>query len=433
MNIITKSVENRIIAGLACIALLTFFFPLVAIHLPIVGDKGISGYDAVSKIFTFTKDLTPDLSSSGSTGSAATSVRLPLSLQLVWLIPALILVALACALMTVAASLRGLLSLAKNGTTFGTISGIAAVVYVGIVNTSIHNWLQHMISSSMKDLQGNPFAGMAQIVGNALVNAVTIRPAAGLYVLTGCLAVAALVAHSRVLSVLGSQVADDERSRRAPTMDLDLPEMKRPHHVGQKIGLVGVITVFGIIPTLYLLHDRIPQMHVSLQPRHSAPVAAPSATVPQAAPQAPKTAPQVPGPVDTPESEDVAQMRQALSVTITGKKFVPKDYDSGRYSDWMGFNYVFKNTGSKDIHAFQGAVIVRDVLGNKIQQWHIKFDRGLSTGQSKTETLGSDFNQFLDSDQTLRDTAFSNLRFEWKPQTVLFADGTKLGKFTNEE
>ena len=74
------------------------FFPLVAIHLPIVGDKGISGYDAVSKIFTFTKDLTPDLSSSGSTGSATTSVRLPLSLQLVWLIPALILVALACAL-----------------------------------------------------------------------------------------------------------------------------------------------------------------------------------------------------------------------------------------------------------------------------------------------------------------------------------------------
>src|SRR5207253_5861642 len=37
--------ENWTIAFLSCIALLTFFFPLVAIHAPVVGDQGISGYD----------------------------------------------------------------------------------------------------------------------------------------------------------------------------------------------------------------------------------------------------------------------------------------------------------------------------------------------------------------------------------------------------
>jgi hypothetical protein len=145
-------------------------------------------------------------------------------------------------------------------------------------------------------------------------------------------------------------------------------------------------------------------------------------------------APQVPGPVKAAnvEDEDIGAdtpaMQQALSVTVVNKVFDPKNYDAGQYSDWIGFKYQFQNTGPKDIHAFQGHVIVRDIFGDKIVGITIKFDEGLKVGQTKLETLGHDYNQFSDIDQKINETALGNLKIEWVPVTVLFADGTKLGK-----
>jgi hypothetical protein len=83
------AVENWTIAILTCIALLTFFFPLMAMHMPIAGDQRISGYDVVSKTLSLTEELDSNPQASVGSSSAAPGINLSLSLQMVWLIPLL--------------------------------------------------------------------------------------------------------------------------------------------------------------------------------------------------------------------------------------------------------------------------------------------------------------------------------------------------------
>jgi hypothetical protein len=92
------------------------------------------------------------------------------------------------------------------------------------VNTGIHSWIQGIVDASARGLQDNPFAGLMQTVGSALGNSFQLRPAVGLCVLTGCLAAAAVVSHTRLLSVFGSQFLLDqgEKQRGDPSSSRQL-------------------------------------------------------------------------------------------------------------------------------------------------------------------------------------------------------------------
>jgi hypothetical protein len=218
-------------------------------------------------------------------------------------------------------------------------------------------------------------------------------------------------------------------------MDIHL-DMKR-------IGVGVIIAIFGVIPTIYLLHGRIPHVQVSMQQpvspvKASAPAAAPiPAPAPAPAPTKPKQVPSLPGVVQPEDPEDVvspdlAAMRAAVSLTVTGKHFTPEQSDPYA-SAWLGLNIVVKNTGTKAVHAFQGVIIIKDVLGNTIDKWAFKFDDGLQPGHSKSVAWGANYNEYMHSDRLIYSTAFSNLKFEWNPKTVLFTDGTKLGKLSDEQ
>src|SRR5947199_10504675 len=49
--------ERPIVALLAAIAALTFFFPLLSIRVPIAGDQEVTGYDTASRIRQLTHDV----------------------------------------------------------------------------------------------------------------------------------------------------------------------------------------------------------------------------------------------------------------------------------------------------------------------------------------------------------------------------------------
>src|ERR1700730_9612497 len=88
--------ERRSIAVLGVIALMTFFFPLLWIHVPIAGDQTFTGDDAVSRIGS-TSPFPPN---------AGPNSSLPWSIRWFALTPIRIVVAPACALLTVVGRLR---------------------------------------------------------------------------------------------------------------------------------------------------------------------------------------------------------------------------------------------------------------------------------------------------------------------------------------
>ena len=212
--------ERLIVALLAAIAALTFFFPLLSISLPIAGDQEVTGYDTASKIRQLTHEVR---SASGHgddgkpsiklprppRGNASSVATLPASVRFSWLIPVFVVGAFGCALLTVLGSLVSL-PVARIASTLGTACGVLALLHLTVMNSDIHSVLNDSVQRWAGGRKGNPLAGLAQTLGSALVGGVSLTPGAGLYVLAVSLGLAALVTHSRLLSRI--HLADRSRS-----------------------------------------------------------------------------------------------------------------------------------------------------------------------------------------------------------------------------
>jgi hypothetical protein len=206
--------ERWSMALLALIAALTFFFPLFSIHIPIAGDKEVTGYDTASRIRELTHEVR---AASGHGQDGKPSVRLPkiprgdssapskvpFSVRFSWLIPVFIIGAFGCAVLTLFGSLVSL-QVSKLASTLGTVCGVLTVVHLTAMNSAIHNMLEESIQQGMGDLKANPLAGLAQALGSVLINTISLRPGGGLYILTALLGLAAFLAHSRLLSRIHS-------------------------------------------------------------------------------------------------------------------------------------------------------------------------------------------------------------------------------------
>ncbi len=202
--------ERWIVALLAAIAAFTFFLPLFSIQVPFVGDQEVTGYDTASKIRKLTRDLR---SASGHDREGKPSIKLPkiprndsaqapaipVSIRFSWLIPVFIIGAFGCAVLTLLGSLLSL-RISKIASTVGTFCGVLALVHLTAMNSDMHSLLEATIRQGTGDRQGNPLAGFMQAVGSALINTLTLKPGAGLYVLAISLGIAAFLAHSRFLS-----------------------------------------------------------------------------------------------------------------------------------------------------------------------------------------------------------------------------------------
>jgi len=207
--------ERLIVALLAVIAAVTFFFPLLSIRVPIAGDQEVTGYDTASRIRQLTRELRSASGQGPGEGEdGKPSIRLPripprrnsdavaatpASVRFSWLIPVFVVGAFGCALLTVLGSLVSL-PVAKIASTVGTVCGVLALLHLTVMNSDIHSMLNDAVQRWVGGRKENPLRGLAQTLGSVLVGGVSLKPGAGLYVLTVSLGLAALVAYSRFLS-----------------------------------------------------------------------------------------------------------------------------------------------------------------------------------------------------------------------------------------
>ncbi len=207
--------ERGAAAPLAALAALTFFLPLFSIHIPLVGDQKVTGYETASKISQLTRRIRsatgqgedgqkPSIKIPKTPGGdSGPPSNLPLSIRFSWLIPVFIIGAFISALLTLLGALFSL-GLSKIAGGLGTVCGVLAVVHLTAMNSDIHNLLQDTLQRGAGDR--NPLAGLARALGNAFINNLDVKPGAGLYVLTGALALAAILVYSRIISRIQSEL-----------------------------------------------------------------------------------------------------------------------------------------------------------------------------------------------------------------------------------
>jgi len=193
-----------------------FFFPLIVIQVPIVGEQSVSGYDIFSKMRQFSNDVdksseTSQTSSreqdpganrrpsSSPTTLSSNQPALPLSLRVAWLIPINITASFILAAVTFVGA-RSRVPVSCFSAIAGAVLSVFALAHVTIVNSDLHTWLASSFKASSEELKGNPFAGLAEQFGNLMLNSFKLRAGAGLYVLGTALLVAAVLAKTRALN-----------------------------------------------------------------------------------------------------------------------------------------------------------------------------------------------------------------------------------------
>lgn len=110
-----------------------------------------------------------------------------------------------------------------------------------------------------------------------------------------------------------------------------------------------------------------------------------------------------------------AQINKALTVAVFDKRTVEVSFMSVTY-----LKLVAENTSGKDIRGFTGRLKIRDMFGDEMHDTGVKVTEPIKAGAKLT------WEEFV-NDSTVSKASLKDLKFEWTPQQVLFADGSQLG------
>lgn len=117
---------------------------------------------------------------------------------------------------------------------------------------------------------------------------------------------------------------------------------------------------------------------------------------------------------------------QKVTVNVTGKQNLDINYNVGRYSPKVEFSFEVFNHTSKDIKGVQGVLTIKDLFGVDIMSSNLDFTgQNISAnGSVRVSGMGIDINQFMDNHVKIYNTDFSDLKFEYKVNSIVYTDGT---------
>jgi hypothetical protein len=90
--------------------------------------------------------------------------------------------------------------------------------------------------------------------------------------------------------------------------------------------------------------------------------------------------------------------------------------------DYVEAGYAYENRSTRDVRAFDGWIVYNDVLGNKLEEVRLKVLKPIKAGQKASVTDDLPFMAY----GGLRDKVLDDVRIEWRPKKILFADGSSV-------
>jgi len=121
------------------------------------------------------------------------------------------------------------------------------------------------------------------------------------------------------------------------------------------------------------------------------------------------------------EEARIARLKNALTVTIFDKGYA--EYD---YQEYITYKFAFENKTDKEITAFTGQIMFTDLFDKEIKSLNLTYDDGVAASSIKNYSATTDYNQFMDEDQLLKSKNLKQIKLVWKPEKILFADGSTL-------
>ena len=121
------------------------------------------------------------------------------------------------------------------------------------------------------------------------------------------------------------------------------------------------------------------------------------------------------------EEARTARLKDALTVTIFDKGYTEYDYQK-----YITYKFAFENKTDREITAFTGQIMFTDLFDKEIKSFDLTYDDGVKANSITNYSATTDFNQFIDEDKLLKSKNLKQIKLVWKPEKILFADGTTL-------
>src|SRR5690606_17083335 len=121
------------------------------------------------------------------------------------------------------------------------------------------------------------------------------------------------------------------------------------------------------------------------------------------------------------ENERIKRLSESVLVSCYSKGFTSYDYD-----DYITYKFIIQNKTDKNIRAIKGSVTFTNLFDETIKSLNLVYDQPLAAGLEETYIAQTDYNQFIDSDKALRNKDLKDMKVIWKPEKIIFEDGTTL-------
>lgn len=125
-------------------------------------------------------------------------------------------------------------------------------------------------------------------------------------------------------------------------------------------------------------------------------------------------------------AEAIKRINEAVTVTMLGKKELPRDFQAGRYSPYQQVTIGIQNTSEKDVIGVAGTMEFIDVFDKVVADVNFKVSERIKPGATYRWIGGRDYNQFLDHHRALWGLEEGKYKTRFVPAMVIYADGEKL-------
>jgi len=121
------------------------------------------------------------------------------------------------------------------------------------------------------------------------------------------------------------------------------------------------------------------------------------------------------------EEDKRARLGAALTVAMYDKGFTKADYQ-----EYLQYAIAFENKTGQDIRAVKGSIKITDLFDTEIKSINIVMDDVIPAHQTFKNVYTTEYNQFMDEDTRLAGKEMKDIKTIWKPEKIIFADGTTL-------
>jgi hypothetical protein len=121
------------------------------------------------------------------------------------------------------------------------------------------------------------------------------------------------------------------------------------------------------------------------------------------------------------EAQKFKRLNEAVLVSCFEKGYTKYDYE-----DFITYKFIIKNKSDKKIRAVKGGITFTNLFDDEISSLSFVYDQPIEAGAEANWNATTDYNQFKDEDRTLKNKELKDLKVIWKPEKVIFEDGTTL-------